>query len=109
VFGRQERNHLALQKQALLLQSAANRLELQAELQQPRSATAWMSRAAGAPRRFTPGLVLLGALGGFLVVRTFRRPDSWLSRLAALAKWIGPIYSLWRHFSAGTKRELSAP
>jgi hypothetical protein len=93
----------------LLLQSAANRLELQAELRQLRSASAWMSRAARAPRRFTPALVLLGTLAGFLVVRRFRRPDSWLHRLATLAKWIGPVYSLWRRFSAARNKDPAAP
>lgn len=112
MFGRQELEQLRLQKQALLLESSLNRHALQSELHQLRSAAAWMSNAARAPRQFAPLLVVLAPLAGFLLVRTVRRPDSWFNRLASAAKWIGPLYSLWRTFSAAisaSKREPLNP
>jgi hypothetical protein len=109
VFGRKELDRLDLQKQALLLQSGLNRLELQLEFQQLRSASAWMTGAARGPRHVAPLLLVLAPLAGFLVVRSFRRRDSWLSRLAAAAKWIGPLYSLWQRFSAARQKAPEAP
>lgn len=108
MFGRKELADLRLQKQALLLQSGLNRLQLQLELQQLRSSTAWMTGAARPPRQLTPLLVGLASLAGFLLIRRFRRPDSWLNRLAAVAKWVGPLYTLWQRFSAARKKEPEA-
>jgi hypothetical protein len=110
VFGRQELENFRLQKQALVLQSGLNRLALQLELQQLRSATAWMTGAARAPRQLAPLWVVLAPLAGFFLVRSFRRrPESLFNRLASAAKWFGPLYTLWRSFSAGRKKELEAP
>jgi len=91
-----------LQKQALLLESALNRHALQSEFRQLRN-------AVRAPRQFAPLLVVLAPLAGFLLVRTVRRPDSWFKRLAAVAKWIGPLYSLWRTFSAAIPAHKPEP
>jgi hypothetical protein len=108
VFGRQELEKLRTQKQALLLESALNRHALQAEWQELRSAAAWMSDAARAPSRFVPLLAVLAPLAGFLVVRSLRRPESLFTRLVSAAKWIGPIYSLWRGYSAARKKGTEA-
>jgi len=112
VFGRQELEQLRLHKQTLVLESSLNRHALRSEFQQLRSAAAWMSNAARAPRQFAPLLLVLAPLAGFLLVRTVRRPDSWVNRLASAAKWIGPVYSLWRTFSTAipaNKREPLNP
>jgi len=84
-------------------ESGLNRLALQAELQNLRSATDWVSKAARWPRK--PGLVLLvlAPLAGFLLARVSRREDSRFKRLLAVAKWIGPLYQLWQSFSASRK------
>ena len=105
MFGRKELENFRLQKQALVLQSGLNRLTLRLELQQLRSATAWMTGAARAPRQLAPLWIVLAPLAGFFLVRSFRRrPASLLNRLAAAAKWIGPLYKLWQGFSAGRKK-----
>ena len=108
MFGRQELEKLRLQKQALVLESGLNRYALRAEVEQVRSAVDWMTGAAQAPRRFAPFLVILAPLAGFLAVRSLRRPESLFSRLASAAKWIGPVYSLWRGYTAARKKETQA-
>jgi hypothetical protein len=110
MLGQKELVSLELQKQALLLESGLNRVALQAEIQRLHSATAWVSDVAGASRELTPLLVVLAPLAGFLFARRSRRPDSWLSRVAALAKWVGPLYRLWRSFAARrSKAESEEP
>jgi hypothetical protein len=99
---------LRAQKQALLLESSLNRHALLAESQELRSAAAWISNAAHAPRRFVPLLAVLAPLAGVLVVRSLRRPESLFNRLSSAAKWIGPIYSLWRGYSAARKKGTEA-
>ena len=111
MFGREELDNLAAQKHALLVESSLNRLVLQAECRNLRSATAWVRGVAGRSGERTPLLLLLAPLAGFLLTRFSRRPDSWLSRVAAAAKWIGPLigplYGLWQGISA-TRRQTEA-
>ena len=111
MFGRKELENFRLQKQALVLQSDLNRLTLQLEFQQLRSAAAWMTGVARAPRQLGTLWIVLAPLAGFFLVRRFRRPASWFNRLAAAAKWIGPLYKLWQGFSAGRKKapEMAQP
>jgi hypothetical protein len=100
MLGRKELADLDLQKQALLLESDLNRVTLQAEVQSLRSATAWVNDVTSASRGLAPLLVVLAPLSGFLLARGSRRSDSWLRRLMALAKWVAPLYRLWKSFSA---------
>jgi hypothetical protein len=110
VFGRAELEKLAREKQALVAESELNRLLLRAELQHLRAATAWVSEAARWPQKTGPLLLLLAPLAGFVLARLPRRSDSWLSRVSAAAKWIGPLYSLWKGFAASrTKAEAGEP
>jgi hypothetical protein len=110
VFGREELDKLAREKQAILAESGLNRLALQAELQNLRSVAARVSAAAHWPRKAGPLLLVLAPVAGFLLTRAFRRPDSWFNRLAAAAKWIGPLYSLWKRFFPGrTETEAGEP
>jgi hypothetical protein len=104
VFGRQELEKIRLHKQTLVLESSLNRHALRTELQDLRRATAWISNATHAPQRFAPLLVVLAPLAGFLAVRSLRRPESLFKRLVSAAKWIGPVYSLWRGYSAARKQ-----
>ena len=103
MFGRKELDKLALEKQALVTESSLNRLVLQAEIQNLRSATAWVSEATRWPRKAGPLLLVLAPLAGFLLMRISRREDSWFRRASAAAKWIGPLYTLWKSFSASRK------
>jgi hypothetical protein len=100
MLGRKELASLDQQKQVLLLESGLNRLMLQAEFQSLHSATAWMRDVTGASRELAPLLIVMAPLAGFLVARRSRRPDSWLSRLMAMAKWVAPLYRLWKSVSA---------
>jgi hypothetical protein len=103
VFGRIELDKLAQEKKTLVAESGLNRLVLQAEIQDLRDATAWVSEAARWPRKAGPLLLLLAPLAGFLMAKGSRRPDSWLNKLAVAAKWIGPLFSLWKSFAASRK------
>jgi hypothetical protein len=110
VFRRKELDKLALEKRALVAESDLNRLGLQLELQNLRSATAWVSRADRWPRKLGPLLLVLAPLTGFLVARAAKRSDSWFSRVTTAVKWIGPLYTLWKSFSASRgKPEAGAP
>jgi hypothetical protein len=110
VLGREELEKLALEKQTLVAESGLNRLVLQAEIQNLRSATAWVSEATRWPRKAGPLLLVLTPLAGFLLTRLSRRPDSWFNRVTAAAKWIGPLYTLWKTFSARrTEAEAGEP
>jgi hypothetical protein len=103
VFGRQELEKLAAQKQALLVESSVNRLALQAELQNLRSATAWLKPLTGGAGELAPRLLLLAPIAGFLLARLSRGSGSWLSRAATAAKWAGPLYGLWKRFAAARR------
>ena len=82
-----------------MAESGLNRLAVQAELQNLRSAAAFVHEATRWPRKLGPLLTLLAPLGGFLLTRVSRHPDSWLNRVIVAAKWAGPLYSLWKSFS----------
>jgi hypothetical protein len=101
VFGGRELDQLNLQKQALLLESGLNRVALQAEVRSLRSATAWVREAGNASRELSPLLLFLAPVGGFLLAWGARRPIFRFSAVMAAAKWIGPLYGLWKSFSSG--------
>ena len=103
MFGRRELAKLALERQALVAESGLHRLTFQVELQNLRAATAWVSEASRWPQKAGPLLLLLAPLAGFLMAKGSRRPDSWLNKLAVAAKWIGPLYTLWKSFSASRR------
>jgi hypothetical protein len=101
MVGRAQLDSLQLRKQALILESELNRIALRAESQNLRSATKWVGHATQTCRKLPPWLLLLAPVAGFLVVRSLRRPASALSRFASMLKWVQPLYSLWRGFTAG--------
>ena len=108
MLGRKELAKLELQKEALLLESGLNRLACQADFQNLRSATAWVSEVAQASRGLSPLLLVLAPFAGFLLARGSRQSDSWLSRIMAAARWIGPLYGLWKSFSATREPQADA-
>ena len=107
MLGRKELVTLDQQRQVLLLASGLNRLTLQAEFQHLRSATAWVREVTGASKQMAPLLSVLAPLVGFLLARNSRRQGSRFGRLMAVAKWVGPLYRLWKGVSA-IRREPEA-
>jgi hypothetical protein len=107
VLGREELEKLAVEKQALLVESSLNRLALQAEFQNLRSASGWMKAAAGGAGRFTPLLLLLAPVAGFLLARGARGSGWWPGRSLTALKWIVPLYGVWRGF-LGRRRKAKA-
>jgi hypothetical protein len=104
VLGGKELERLNAQKQALVAESDLNRLVLQAELHNLHMAANQLKEAVGRPGRLAPLLLVLGPLAGFLLRRKPERSSSWLTRAMALAKWIGPLYGVWRGFAAGRRK-----
>ena len=109
MLGGKELEQLSMQKQALVLESSLNRHALISEIAELRSAAARVSNAVRAPQRFAPLLMLLAPLAGFFAFRAARQPVSLITRVAKLAKWIGPAYSLWKGFSAARSQGSEAP
>ncbi len=104
MLGRKELEELDREKAALLTESGLNRLVVETELQNLRSTFGWVSGATRTSREFAPWLLLLAPLAGFLLARGSRRPDSWVKRVAAGLKWLGPLYKLWKSFSSARRR-----
>lgn len=104
MLGRDELAKLAAEKQALLVESSLNRLALQAEFQNLRSASGWMKTVTGSAGKYTPFLLLLAPVAGFLLARGARGSGSWLGRSFTALKWIAPLYGVWRGVSGRWRR-----
>jgi hypothetical protein len=103
MLGRKELEQLRVQKQMLVVESSLHRQALLFELRQLRGSVGWIGNAARAPQRFVPLLTVLAPLAGFLAFRSLRSPGTLFKRLVAAAKWVGPVYSLWRSYSSVRK------
>ena len=97
MFGRKELGNLRLRKEVLLLESRLNRLTFRAETQNLRSACDGWLRLGRTSRRVSPLLLVLAPIAGYLLVRGSR--SSVASRVASAAKWLAPLYRLWRMLS----------
>ena len=99
-----ELTKLEIQRHALVLESSLNRLKVQLEFQKLRASTADL---ADAGRRRAPLLLGLAPIAGFFFGRGSggggNGKTSWLGRIMALAKLIGPALTLWRTFSSARK------
>ena len=84
---------LRQRKQALLLESAAYRLALQAEWRHLRTSANRASGALRSPKLAVPAL-LLAALAGYLLTR--RRVGSLFKSVAWAAKWAVPLFRIWK-------------
>jgi hypothetical protein len=104
VLGGKELEELARQKKVLLAESSLNRATWQAEVEYLRSAAGWVGEAGRVSRHFKPLLLFLAPLAGFLLSRRSRQSSTWLNRMTAAAKWVGPLLGLWKRFSAGRRQ-----
>jgi hypothetical protein len=103
VVSQKELELLRQRKAALTLESALNRLTLQTEIHELRSATSHTAQAWRSPRRLVPMLVLVPAVAGLLFA--VRRPLGPLpKRMLQLAKWAVPAYRIWKRFTAEQHR-----
>jgi hypothetical protein len=103
MFYRKELARLRAQKQALVLESTLNRLALQTEAENLRSAASQIAEAAGSLRSvrlFNPFLLILAPVAGFFIVRSLRKNSgSLFDRILSAAKWIQPAIALWKSFN----------
>ena len=98
---------IRLVKEALILESSLNRIALRTEWQSVRSVGSRMATPSRALRSFSPWLVILAPVAGFLVARRLRRPGAWLARVASLLRLAVPALSLWRTL-AGRSRSTGS-
>lgn len=103
MFHRKELARLRAQKQALVLESTLNRLALQTEAENLRSAASRIAdatRPLRSVRLFNPFLLILAPVAGFFIVRSLRgSSDSLFDRVLSAAKWIQPAIALWNSFN----------
>lgn len=100
--------NLTERKQALVVESAANRLALQFEVESIRAAATRLDRAAEKLKRFGPWLLGLVSVGGLLVGRRMRlrpqRRSRWHSAISLL-RWLSPLLALWQRHAADKRRQ----
>ncbi len=109
MLGRQILDDLDARKRALVLESELNRLKLRVEWRQVQAATAWVSDGVRACRQASPWLLRLAPLAGFFAARTFRRSGSVSGKLLRLARWIGPLHSLWKSLAPSLEKLRPGP
>ena len=98
MFGQTELDHLRLRKQLLVLESDANRLTLNAELQRLRSMEIWQKEIGRAVRQH-PLLSAALALGaGVVAIKAVRRPGAVLGLLGGLGGAGSALLSAWKLF-----------
>jgi hypothetical protein len=103
LLGGKELKKLAAQKEILVAESEMNRLALQTGVQNLASAVERLRSFRLSKLRSL--LLTAGPLLSLLLRKTAHsRSASWLGRLIAAAKWIGPLYGLWRGYMAGRRR-----
>jgi hypothetical protein len=108
MFGGRELKGLELRRRELVLQSTLNRLTIQTDLQQVRTALQPAERIVGSIRAVRPWLLLLAPLAGIFAVRG---NGSGFSRLLALARCLQQLLALWKQFqtpAANTEPETPA-
>ena len=104
MLGGKELERLEQLKQALIAESELNRLTLQADIQNLCFAAAELKEMVPRPGKVAPLLLALAPLARLFFRKKANHSTSWLSRIMAMAKWIGPAYSLWRGFAAARRR-----
>ena len=98
MFGQTELDRLQQHKQLLVLQSEANRLTLNADLQRLRSAEFWQNETSQVARRH-PLLTAALAVGtGIMAVKVVRRPGALLGWLGGLSGAGSALLSAWKLF-----------
>ena len=98
MFRRNQVEQFKERKLALVHESGAHRLVLQAELQNLRSASGRATKALRSPRKLAIPTALVAAIAGFLLTR--RRTRAALKTAIWAGKWGVPLYRLWKSFSA---------
>ena len=107
MVGRTAREQLRLRKQALILESEANRRRLESEWQHLRAATSWMGEARRLGQKARPWWPLVASLAGFLAVRGFRKSSPLLNRTGSILSLITTALSLWKQTRAKPGEEKS--
>ena len=101
----QSLDQLRLRKQALLLESGINRLELRREVDDAREHFAWLNDPVASAKENSPLLVTLAPLAGVLASRLLRTSRPGTSKLTIIVDALRIGWPLWRQFAAGYFRE----
>jgi hypothetical protein len=100
MVGRTALELLRLRKQALLLESEANRQLLESEWQQLRAATSWMGEAMRIGQKARPWWPLLASVAGFLAVRGFKKSSPFIRGAGSVLSLITTALSIWKQTRA---------
>lgn len=93
--------NLQLRKQALLIESSLNRLELRREAGAVQAHFSWLTEPAEAARGSTPLLAALAPLAGMFASRLLRSRSPGNSKLNLLIETVRIGWPLWRQFAGG--------
>jgi hypothetical protein len=105
MLGGKELAQLHQQKQALILQSNLNRLTLRVQCQDVSQAVAPLASIGGLLPKRSALTLIVAPVAGLLLARSLRGSASWFGRAASAAKWIFPLYELWKRLSARVARD----
>jgi hypothetical protein len=95
---------LRVRKQALLLESGLNRLEMGREVDALREQFSWLQDPVEAAKENSPLLLVLAPVAGVLVSRLLHRAPSGRSKLGVLIDVFKVGWPLWRQFATGYYR-----
>ena len=96
MVGRTALELFRLRKQALLLESEANRRLLESEWQQLRSAASWMGEAKRMGQKARPWWPLLVSVAGFLALRGFKKSSPFIRSAGSVLSLITTALSIWK-------------
>ncbi len=92
---------LRLRKQALLIESSLNRLDLCREAEAVQAHFSWLTEPADSAREHTPLLAALAPLAGMFASHLLRSRRPGNSKLNLLIDTVRIGWPLWRQFAAG--------
>jgi len=96
---------LRLRRQALLIESNLNRLDLSREFEGVRSHFQWLVEPADSARESTPLLAAIAPLAGMFASRLLRTNRAGNSKFTLLLDTLRIGWPLWRQFAGGYFRK----
>jgi hypothetical protein len=100
---------LSQRKQALIIESNLNRIALQIECENLRTATRPLHEIGSAAHRMGPWLLPLAPLAGLLAAGFLRKRSGLLGTLASLLRSVPPVLALWQQFRRATGDRDAGP
>jgi len=96
MFQREELEKLRLEKEQLVFQSDAYRLQLMSDWQRLQSPEGWWDEMLGLARRHPLWFAGLASAAGALAVKTLRQPRTLMTGIGRLGELASVAFSIWR-------------